>query len=302
MLQARSLLNRNLYHSKIADEAQSDLTLPTKYLDFNSDIGLARLQNSNGDIFYGQAQTNGAVGKGDNIRLRRGMGLQKYDSMPHLKQSQTISQSVKTTQDFIIWNTGYTRNGVVNRAVDWFSGISNRDSIKWKKGTSDADAMPDIKGLKLIYIPMIFRSLSEQELFRLRKFQSAGGITFVTGEHATFSQERQKANEIMMALNSPLRCVDDTSTYRNISNLNYPATFQEISILFGIASCKITGGQSISIIPESNVTPGTNIVWIAYDKDSRTILSGDIDWASDATPITENDNAKFAKSLLKLKW
>ncbi|MEH2393690.1 MAG: hypothetical protein V7K21_19185 [Nostoc sp.] len=87
ILKARSLVNRHLYQQKISDvaEAWSEQSSPTIYTGFDVELGLGRLQDDNGNIFYGSAQTNGAVGLGENIRLRRGGVLAKYDAMPRKK-------------------------------------------------------------------------------------------------------------------------------------------------------------------------------------------------------------------------
>jgi hypothetical protein len=199
----------------------------------------------------------------------------------------------------MIWNLGYTRGGYVNVAVDWLTGVSDRSSKEWLESTSDADEMPDIEGRKLIYIPMPNRGLTTDELSRLRAFNNAGGIVFVTGEHSAYSLERQSANDIMEFLGSPLRCVDVEATYLGDSPYLYPAEFQDINLLFGLASCEVTGGTPISFIPNSTFTPGTNVVWIAYDENSRTVLSGDIEWAVDISP---SSNAAFAQALMEVQW
>lgn len=84
ILKARSHLNRQQFQQKITDaaEAQTEQALPTAYTGFDAELGLAKLQDGNGDVFYGNAQTNGAIAVGENIRLRRGGVLAGYDSMP----------------------------------------------------------------------------------------------------------------------------------------------------------------------------------------------------------------------------
>ncbi|MEH1808507.1 hypothetical protein [Nostoc sp.] len=92
ILKGRSLVNRQIYQQKIADtaEARSEQQQPTTYIGFDAEQGLARLQDSSGSISYGSAQTNGAVGIGDNIRLRRGGVLAVYDAMPSRKTNSTM--------------------------------------------------------------------------------------------------------------------------------------------------------------------------------------------------------------------
>ncbi|MEH1902524.1 MAG: hypothetical protein V7L04_14165 [Nostoc sp.] len=51
-------------------------------------MGYARLQDSNGNISYGNPQTNGAVGIGESIRLRGGGVLSGYDAMPCYTKTQ----------------------------------------------------------------------------------------------------------------------------------------------------------------------------------------------------------------------
>lgn len=300
ILRSRTILNRYLYQQKAIDSAEelAQDVQPTTYTGYSD--GLGKIESFSLSSSYGKSITNGAIGLGDNIRLRRGGIIPGFDAMPRKKNITQTPSTINKQKRFIVWNTGYTIGGYADLAVDFFSSFADRNSPQWKKCTTDSQDMPDIKGLKLIYIPMIYKSLSSAELIRLKSFQSAGGITFVTGEHGTFSQERKKANEIMSELGSPLRCVDDESSYYNDIN-NYPATFKNISILYGNAACQITGGKSISVIPESTYTPGRNIVWIAYDFKSRTILSGDVDWASKSEAIG-SVNAKFAQTLLRLRW
>ncbi|MBN3951934.1 MAG: hypothetical protein HWQ38_37910 [Nostoc sp. NMS7] len=99
ILKQRSHLNRHLYQQKITDaaEALGEQTLPTAYTGFDAESGLARLQDSNGSVFYGDAQTNGAIATGENIRLRRGGVFAKYDAMPRRKPEVNIETMVKNT-------------------------------------------------------------------------------------------------------------------------------------------------------------------------------------------------------------
>ncbi|BBD69533.1 hypothetical protein NIES4072_31340 [Nostoc commune NIES-4072] len=99
ILRGRSLVNRHLYQKRIADlaEAQSEQYEPTTYTAFDTELGLGRLQDTFGNISYGNAQTNGAVGKGETIRLRRGGVLAGYDAMPRRKSEESIKPIAKNT-------------------------------------------------------------------------------------------------------------------------------------------------------------------------------------------------------------
>lgn len=87
LLQARSHINRATYQQKIVDaaQAQEEQSSSTQYAGFDSETGLARLRDANGNIIYGNAQTNGAIALGDNIRLRRGGVVAGYDAMPRTR-------------------------------------------------------------------------------------------------------------------------------------------------------------------------------------------------------------------------
>lgn len=103
ILRGRSLVNRHLYQQRVADvaSAASEQSSPTIYTKFDAELGLGRLQDNNGNISYGNAQTNGAVGKGENIRLRRGGALAKYDAMPTRKQQQNLPPTTAETFSFV---------------------------------------------------------------------------------------------------------------------------------------------------------------------------------------------------------
>ncbi|WP_375491095.1 hypothetical protein [uncultured Nostoc sp.] len=118
ILSSASLVNRHLYQKKITDtaEAQLEQSQPTNYLNFDANTGLARLQDVSGNIIYGAAQTNGALGKGESIRLRRGGVLGGYDSMPHHKMQP--SPSNPPSKDFLdaailfMIRAGYARSNL----------------------------------------------------------------------------------------------------------------------------------------------------------------------------------------------
>jgi hypothetical protein len=91
ILARQALINRMGYRQRIIDtgEAQEEASKATAYTGYDPATGMARLQDSSGDISYGKAQTNGAVGIGDNIRSRRGGVLLGFDSMPHVPKKST---------------------------------------------------------------------------------------------------------------------------------------------------------------------------------------------------------------------
>ncbi|MFK0731418.1 MAG: hypothetical protein ACFKPT_02585 [Gloeotrichia echinulata GP01] len=95
LLRARSLLNRHLYQNRIADytEVQEELSKPTFYTGFDASNGLGKLRDSSGNISYGEAITNGAIGKGEVIRLRNG-AITSYDAMPTRKTEEPPNKRV----------------------------------------------------------------------------------------------------------------------------------------------------------------------------------------------------------------
>lgn len=74
-------MNRRQYEITAADTNQN-LSLSTKYVGYDPEMRQALLQDTEGNIFYGKADTNGAIARGGDIRLRRGYGLPGYDAMP----------------------------------------------------------------------------------------------------------------------------------------------------------------------------------------------------------------------------
>ncbi len=306
LLKLRKIMMANrIQQNRILDAEIEQEQSSAQYKGFDPSSGQGIIQDIQGNTFYGISQTNGAIGLGDAV-LRREGNIARYDAMPTRNRKQaTEIKIISSLKGFIVWNTGYTIYGYADKSVDFFSGITDRDRPEWKKCVShNSTLMPDIKDKKLFYIPMVGRDLTDDEKLRLKAFQQAGGWTFATGEYGSFHLEKRKANQVMELLNSPLRCIDSNSIYgASFQGGNYPCTFNGIPTLYGNASCEVSGGISISIIPESTFTlPFTgafNIKWMAYDKKSKTILSGDVDWAGQVTPDNTN-NAKFAKALLKL--
>lgn len=309
MLRERSHLNRYLYQQRISDavEAQAELQQPTAYTGFDAVTGLARLQDALGNIFYGSPQTNGAIGKGENIRLRRKGIMAGYDAMPNKKQAQ-IQQIIPKTKEvkFLIWDMITSEVGAdipvnfLKVAVNLFLGEikENVDPKYLKKHYSEAEVLPDIKGLKLLYIPSISRGLTSDEISRLVEFQQAGGIIYIAAclQFFDFVGLKEKVDEIMIALNSPLRALPTPRT-----NHDFPppdaANFPTVSTLTAFGSSEVLNGTPICYMGD------TPYVWIAYDKASRTILSGDAYMLSQITlQFLPNENSKFAQSLLTINW
>ena len=143
ILTRASQLNRHLYRAKIADatEAQSEQSSPTAYKAFDTELGLARLQDGNGNILYGDAQTNGAVRLGENIRLRRGGVISGYDGMPTLKTDKPIpSSKTETKQAAILYYLPEQRNELTapNIADEWyFRGGRCRPNLTSFQGFGD---------------------------------------------------------------------------------------------------------------------------------------------------------------------
>ncbi|MEH2201172.1 hypothetical protein [Nostoc sp.] len=124
ILRGRSHLNRHLYQQRIADaaEVQIEQSQPTSYLNFDATTGLARLQSADGNIAYGSAQTNGAIGAGENIRLRRGGGLARYDEMPHNKNNATLAKEIERSiiMGLFVYTTSPILTGINNAYYDLY--------------------------------------------------------------------------------------------------------------------------------------------------------------------------------------
>ncbi|HYW20249.1 MAG TPA: hypothetical protein VE956_13255 [Nodularia sp. (in: cyanobacteria)] len=139
ILRGQQHLNRHLYQQRIADaaEAQSEKASPTTNTGFDTEQGLARLKDGNGNIFYGAAQTNGAVGKGENIRLRRGGVIAGYDAMPSSLQ-ETKAKVAETKPKlniqilYFVWDAGY---------FNWYVGGDRKTPLLIKR-EPDEDTFP----------------------------------------------------------------------------------------------------------------------------------------------------------------
>ncbi|MBD2489004.1 hypothetical protein [Aulosira sp. FACHB-615] len=116
LLRSQSTTNRHLYHKRIVDvvEAQQEMQQSTSYQQHDGETGLARLRSPDGSIIYSQAQTNGTVGKGESIRLRRGGVVAGYDAMPRVKKT-TAEETATATKNpnikilFYCYEEGETR-------------------------------------------------------------------------------------------------------------------------------------------------------------------------------------------------
>lgn len=141
ILSHASLVNRHLYRARITDavEAQSEQATPTTYTGFDAEQGLARLKDSSGNVFYGNAQTNGAVSKGENIRLRRGGVIAKYDAMPRYKQETKTKEKAETKPKlniqilYFVWDAGY---------FNWYVGGDREVPLLIKKEPDDMTFPP----------------------------------------------------------------------------------------------------------------------------------------------------------------
>jgi hypothetical protein len=91
MLLQQSQINRSQYQSNVAGQINTNESVAAKYLGYDPDLRLAKLQDADGNIFYARPDTNGAIAVGDDIRLRGGYGMPGYDAMPYYKKQPTPS-------------------------------------------------------------------------------------------------------------------------------------------------------------------------------------------------------------------
>ncbi|MFN6538106.1 MAG: hypothetical protein RM021_017410 [Nostoc sp. EkiNYC01] len=87
LLKQQTELNQAQYQSHAADSNANE-SVAAKYMGYDAELRLAKLQDASGNIFYGKPDTNGAIARGEDIRLRQGYGLPGYDAMPHHKIEQ----------------------------------------------------------------------------------------------------------------------------------------------------------------------------------------------------------------------
>ena len=90
VLQKMASLNRQSYQLKALDKADSEDEQQhgAEIASYSSSNGLMQLTDATGSSFYASSLTNGATGKGETVRLRRGGASPTYDSMPFVKRTQ----------------------------------------------------------------------------------------------------------------------------------------------------------------------------------------------------------------------
>lgn len=307
LLEARQRANRQLYQQRIVDqtEAQLEQQQSTFYTGFDASNGLGKLRDTQGNISYGEAITNGAIRKGESVRFRNG-GIPSMDAMPSQKQS--LANPVKSSPEvkFMLWSlikfTEQSNPNYLSAGVNLFLNKSFAHPLASdrKKYYSESDILPELRGFKLVFIYAINRTLSNEEKRRLIAFRNSGGIVFAEGDASSYytPEKKQYVDELMKALNSPLRMTASSLTFG--AGEIVPATFPDITSLRNFTTSDVIGGTVISSISNGN---GQLIPWISYDKSSRTILSGDADiFSSFAYLYSPIVNNLFAKSLLKIKW
>lgn len=183
LLRSQSTANRHLYHKRLVDavEAQQEMQQSTSYQQYDGETGLARLRSSDGSVVYGQAQTNGAIGKGETIRLRRGGVVSGYDAMPRRRiiTEETVIQKVKvpvilTFIDFDSF-TGYT-NSSSSRLIFEVKTDTNSATITYSYSSNLVNTTVDIA------IATIFSVSTFSRNFRVSfeaDFQTTpGGLTY----------------------------------------------------------------------------------------------------------------------------
>ncbi|MFN6475370.1 hypothetical protein [Nostoc sp. DedQUE07] len=126
LLKQQAQMNRSQYESNASDP-NVDESVATKYLGYDPQLKLAKLQDINGNVFYGKSDTNGAIARGEDVRLRRGYGLPGYDAMPHVSpELPTEKQTTKTaiTTDLLYYlDTQKDEDIAPNISGEWtFSG------------------------------------------------------------------------------------------------------------------------------------------------------------------------------------
>ncbi|MFB2769831.1 hypothetical protein ACE1AT_11160 [Pelatocladus sp. BLCC-F211] len=99
LLQHQVFNNRIQYQQKNVDEASQEQQSTTSIVGYDSTTGLMKLRDGSVGgasrreyrTFYASAITNGAVGKGEATRVRRG-NLPTYDAMP-FRQKETVQET-----------------------------------------------------------------------------------------------------------------------------------------------------------------------------------------------------------------
>jgi len=120
LLNQQSQMNRRQYENNAA-EINADESVAAKYMGYDPELRLAKLQDAEGNIFYGKADTNGAIALGESIRLRRGYGIPGYDAMPYYNRVKQPPKSFAPPSP-----TSYFINYQVNAAgfQDGFIGLN----------------------------------------------------------------------------------------------------------------------------------------------------------------------------------
>ncbi|MEH2067920.1 MAG: hypothetical protein V7K47_07090 [Nostoc sp.] len=109
LLKQQTQFNRLQFESRLADTNTNE-SVATKYLGYDPDQRLAKLQDTNGNVFYAKANTNGSVARGQDVRLRRGYGLPGYDAMPCYKapiQQPITKKPIPPTYYFAAYTASY---------------------------------------------------------------------------------------------------------------------------------------------------------------------------------------------------
>ncbi|MFN6474183.1 MAG: hypothetical protein RMY36_031510 [Nostoc sp. SerVER01] len=109
LLKHQAVLNQAQYQSRAADTNTNE-SVAAKYIGYDPELRLAKLQDANGNIFYGKPDTNSAIARGEDIRLRQGYGLPGYDAMPCSKKEptkQATSKPIAPTYYFVNYQKNY---------------------------------------------------------------------------------------------------------------------------------------------------------------------------------------------------
>jgi hypothetical protein len=245
ILRGRSQLNRHLYQKRITGvaETQQEQQQPTNYLNFDATTGLARLQSPDGNIVYGSAQTNGAIGQGDTIRLRRGGVLAKYDEMPYVKKISTPNQQPpKLSKGFLffldkdILNISYLIDESEN--IKTFEGIFKYFAGSKKKvytlkydsrfipstGLIQQDGRPPssvlssvVSNLNLEIIEIDLSVTSKIETFLYLQLPSLNGDN-TGGDFSRLFTKTEKTNLLKIASSKGLIAVGECANWENYNN------------------------------------------------------------------------------------
>ena len=155
MLMGRSQINRQIRDQKIINASdEAELQQSTAYIDFDSATGLARLRDTNGNIFYGKAQTNGAISKGENIRLRRGRLINSYDKTPTLQSKVNPSSTKQIVYSLPILFSEPEYYDIYRLDINYKSYVGGLARIPSQFGNSDYLAMACQIYNRILYYPV----------------------------------------------------------------------------------------------------------------------------------------------------